>query len=119
MIYEHKGVYIVKSILKKIPVIVLALVVAGCSELPPVNQNDYRDLDKEYGQFKTQALTKSYLTRKMQKLLTVPVNGDNLVKEINYARFKYRQLLVDVVTGIPGMYGKIPITSTLPTGNYS
>jgi hypothetical protein len=56
----------------------------------------FADLDKEYS-FQTQALTESYLRKKLNKWLTVPVQGDKLVKEIAYARYKYPLLFCSLM----------------------
>jgi YVTN family beta-propeller protein len=86
--------------LKKLSSIILALVITGCNNIntEPLSQ------DKEYLPFKTEALTMSYLERKLETWLGPPVKGDNLVKEIKFAMFKYPDLFKDLMLANPQLY---------------
>jgi hypothetical protein len=78
----------------------LVLAIAACTNTLSGNTNlsfqeNFKDLDQEYS-FKTQALTKPYLKRKLIKWLTEPVDGPKLVKEIAYAKNKNPGLFCEI-----------------------
>jgi len=85
----------------------LALSIMGCTNPILNNTSQYSDLDKEYSQFKTQALTQSYLKKKMDKWLSDSKYSKNLVREIEYAKFKHPTLLKDIVALQPTMFNSI------------
>ena len=85
----------------------LALSIMGCTNPILNNTSQYSDLDKEYSQFKTQALTQSYLKKKMDKWLSDGKYSKNLVREIEYAKFKHKDLLKDIVALQPTMFNSI------------
>jgi len=85
----------------------LALSIVGCTSPILNNTSQYSDLDKEYSQFKTQALTQSYLKKKMDKWLSDGKYSKNLVREIEYAKFKHPTLLKDIVALQPAMFNSI------------
>ena len=83
--------------MKKLLVSLLSIALIGCSIPISNNTNQYSDLDKEYSHFKTEALTQSYLKKKMDKWLSDGKYSKNLVREIEYAKFKHKDLLKDIV----------------------
>jgi len=85
----------------------LALSIIGCTSPILNNTSQYSDLDKEYSQFKTEALTQSYLKKKMDKWLSDSKYSKNLVREIEYAKFKHPTLLKDIVALQPTMFNSI------------
>jgi len=85
----------------------LALSIISCTNPTLNNTSQYSDLDKEYSQFKTQALTQSYLKKKMDKWLSDSKYSKNLVREIEYAKFKHKDLLKDIVALQPIMFTQI------------
>jgi len=85
----------------------LALSIVGCTNPIFNNTNQYSDLDQEYSQFKTKALTQSYLKKKMDKWLSDGKYSKNLVREIEYAKFKHKDLLKDIVALQPTMFNSI------------
>jgi len=93
--------------MKKVLVSLLSIALIGCSQPILNNTSQYSDLDKEYSQFKTQALTQSYLKKKMDKWLSDGKYSKNLVREIEYAKFKHKDLLKDIVALQPTMFDNI------------
>jgi len=85
----------------------LVLSIVSCTNPILNNTSQYSDLDKEYSQFKTQALTQSYLKKKMDKWLSDDKYSKNLVREIEYAKFKHKDLLKDIVALQPTMFNSI------------
>jgi len=85
----------------------LILSIVGCTNPILNNTSQYSDLDKEYSQFKTEALTQSYLKKKMDKWLSDGKYSKNLVREIEYAKFKHKDLLKDIVALQPTMFNSI------------
>jgi len=85
----------------------LALSIMGCTNPILNNTSQYSDLDKEYSQFNTKALTQSYLKKKMDKWLSDSKYSKNLVREIEYAKFKHKDLLKDIVALQPTMFNSI------------
>jgi len=85
----------------------LVLSIVGCTSPILNNTSQYSDLDKEYSQFKTQALTQSYLKKKMDKWISDSKYSKNLVREIEYAKFKHPALLKDILVLQPTMYNSI------------
>jgi len=85
----------------------ISLLIVSCSSQLNQTTNQYSDLDQEYNQFKTQALTQSYLKKKMDKWLSSPTYSKNLVREIEYAKFKHKDLLKDIVAFQPTMFDNI------------
>jgi hypothetical protein len=64
--------------------------------------NDFSTFEKEYGQFKTKALSQSYLLRKIKKWINLlPESGQNLAKELEYARFKHSDLTISLFAENP------------------
>jgi len=93
--------------MKKVLVSLLSIALIGCSQPILSNTSQYSDLDQEYSQFKTQALTQSYLKKKMDKWLSDGKYSKNLVREIEYAKFKHKDLLKDIVALQPIMFDDI------------
>ena len=83
--------------MKKLLASLLTISLFACSTPILNNTNQYSDLDKEYSQFKTEALTQSYLKKKMDKWLSDDKYTKNLIREIEYAKFKHKDLLKDIV----------------------
>ena len=103
--------------MKKLPTIILSLLlISSCSNIiqqkTNTTINEFSNLDQEYSQFKTQALTQSYLKKKMDKWLSSPTYSKNLVREIEYAKFKHKDILRDIVSLQPTMFDII-IANTL------
>ena len=93
--------------MKKVLVSLLSIALIGCSQPILNNTSQYSDLDQEYSQFKTEALTQSYLKKKMDKWLSDSKYSKNLVREIEYAKFKHKDLLKDIVALQPTMFNSI------------
>ena len=93
--------------MKKVLVSLLSIALIGCSMPMLNNTSQYSDLDKEYSQFKTEALTQSYLKKKMDKWLSDGKYSKNLVREIEYAKFKHKDLLKNIVALQPTMFDNI------------
>jgi len=93
--------------MKKVLVSLLSIALIGCSQPILNNTSEYSDLDKEYSQFTTKALTQSYLKKKMDKWLSDGKYSKNLVREIEYAKFKHKDLLKDIVALQPTMFDSI------------
>jgi hypothetical protein len=99
---------------KLFPVIIMLL--TGCSSLMPVSDSlnimpasgEIKTPAQEFS-FSTKALTKSYLKRKLEKILCLgentgsncSVNGTNLVKLLNYSRFKYPETFCQTISENP------------------
>ena len=64
--------------MKKVLISLLSVTLMSCSMPILNNANQYSDLDKEYSQFKTKALTQSYLKKKMDKWLSDDKYSKNL-----------------------------------------
>jgi len=94
--------------MKKKLVCIFSLLLISCSQ-PMLNNNtgQYSDLDQEYSQFTTKALTQSYLKKKIDKWLSSPTYSKNLVREIEYAKFKHKDILKDIVTLEPTIFNSI------------
>jgi len=88
-------------------IISIVFIITSCSTPILNNTNQYSDLDKEYSQFKTKALTQSYLKKKMNKWLSNPIYSKNLVREIEYASYKHRDILKAIVALEPTMFTNI------------
>jgi hypothetical protein len=108
----------VRKSIKSAIVTSLVLAIAACTNTIPNNLNilnsskpfpaieNFEDLDREY-RFATKELTQSYLKRKLDKWLCKNDQvggrsigcpyGPQLVKEINYARYKHPQLFCAIV----------------------
>jgi hypothetical protein len=61
-----------------------------------LSEKEITGFNTEYS-FTTKVLTQAYLKRKLDKLLTPPVKGALLVKEIAYAKFKHPQLFCTII----------------------
>jgi hypothetical protein len=94
---------------------VLFLIIACTNTVPnhtnSISQENFEDLDKEYV-FNTKELTQSYIERKLNKWLDTVNGGQNpngpkLVKEVNYARYKYSDLFCQVMSDNDGMLDNI------------
>jgi hypothetical protein len=93
----------------------LLFALVACTNIIPQNpvrppnvkiNDDFSPLENEY-RFKTEALTKSYLQRKLNFWLTEPVQEENLVKEIAYAGYKHREIFCSIMEEDQIMYGII------------
>jgi len=100
---------------KKALISLLSIALIGCSQPILNNTSQYSDLDKEYSQFKTEALTQSYLKKKMNKWLSDGKYSKNLVREIEYAKFKHKDLLKDIVSLQPTMFDNITANTAVTT----
>jgi len=96
-------------------IISLVLILTSCSTPILNNTSQYSDLDKEYSQFTTKALTQSYLKKKMDKWLSDAKYSKNLVREIEYAKFKHKDLLKDIVALQPTMFDNITANTAVIT----
>jgi len=101
--------------MKKVLVSLLSIALIGCSQPILSNTSQYSDLDKEYSQFTTKALTQSYLKKKMDKWLSDAKYSKNLVREIEYAKFKHKDLLKDIVALEPTMFDGITANTAVTT----
>ena len=101
--------------MKKVLVSLLSIALIGCSQPILNNTSQYSDLDKEYSQFKTEALTQSYLKKKMDKWLSDAKYSKSLVREIEYAKFKHKDLLKDIVALQPIMFDNITANTAVTT----
>jgi len=101
--------------MKKVLVSLLSIALIGCSQPILSNTSQYSDLDKEYSQFTTKALTQSYLKKKMDKWLSDSKYSKNLVREIEYAKFKHKDLLKDIVALQPIMFDDITANTAVTT----
>jgi len=101
--------------MKKVLVSLLSIALIGCSMPILNNTSQYSDLDKEYSQFTTKALTQSYLKKKMDKWLSDAKYSKNLVREIEYAKFKHKDLLKNIVALQPTMFDNITANTAITT----
>jgi len=78
----------------------LSLSLTSCiNTLQSTNQktnSEFSELDSEYSQFKTKALTKSYLEKKIQKWIT-DNNPKKMLREIEYAKYKHPDILKNIM----------------------
>jgi len=83
----------------------LSLSLISCSSgiKATTTPENYSDLDKEYGQFNTKALTVSYLKKKLDKWKT-DGNGKKMLRELEYAKFKHIDVLEQVINSEPNSY---------------
>jgi len=63
----------------------------------------FAELEAEYAGFSTLALTASYLERKIRTLIASH-DGEGLRREIDFARYKHPQLLIDIMLANPELY---------------
>jgi len=101
--------------MKKVLVSLLSIALIGCSQAILNNTSQYSDLDKEYSQFKTEALTQSYLKKKIDKWLSDAKYSKSLVREIEYAKFKHKDLLKDIVALQPTIFDNITANTAVTT----
>jgi len=64
---------------------------------------DFSDLEAQYQNFSTLALTASYLERKVRTLIANN-DGEGMRREIDFARYKHPQLLIDIMHADPELY---------------
>jgi len=76
---------------------------SGIKSTTSTNPENYSDLDKEYGQFNTKALTVSYLKKKLDKWKK-DNNGKKMLRELEYAKFKHINVLEQVINSQPDSY---------------
>lgn len=76
--------------------ILLALLGSACCGLACQPLPAPLSLEAEYAAFSTQALTQSYLERKVHRWLNTS-NGAALVREIEFARYKHPELLLQLM----------------------
>jgi sugar lactone lactonase YvrE len=93
-------------ITRKITILALTLIIAGCSTNTPnilteKGQPETTDLN-----YSTEALTKSYLSRKFVKFLN-PVNTGLLIKELEYGMQKHPCLTRQAISANEGMLAQI------------
>lgn len=75
-----------------------ALNISACTGQPTVSTTGpepaahFTDLEAEYADFQTQALTQRYLARKLNHWLNTN-NGEAMVREIEFARYKHSDVL--------------------------
>ena len=93
--------------MKRKLICIFSLFLISCSQPILNNTGQYSDLDQEYSQFTTKALTQSYLKKKIDKWLSSPIYSKNLVREIEYAKFKHKDILKDIVTLEPTIFNSI------------
>jgi len=93
--------------MKKILLSFFSLMLISCSQPILNNTGQYSDLDQEYSQFKTKALTQSYLKKKLDKWLSSPVYSKSLVRELEYAKFKHKDILKNIITSDPTIFNSI------------
>jgi len=101
--------------MRKVLVSLLSIGLISCSMPMLNNTSQYSDLDKEYSQFKTEALTQSYLKKKMDKWLSDTKYSKNLVREIEYAKFKHKDLLKTIVNQNPSMFNSMTANTAVET----
>jgi len=104
---------------KKALISLLSIALIGCSTpiLNNTTQNNdysqYADLDQEYSQFTTKALTESYLKKKMDKWTSSPTYSKKLLREVEYAKYKHPDVLKDVVEEVPPIFTDIVSDSSV------
>jgi len=76
---------------------------SGIKSTTSTSPENYSDLDKEYGQFNTKALTVSYLKKKLDKWKK-DNNGKKMLRELEYAKFKHINVLEQVINSEPDSY---------------
>jgi len=83
----------------------LSLSLISCSSgiKATTSPESYSDLDKEYGQFNTKALTVSYLKKKLDKW-KLDDNGKKMLRELEYAKFKHIDVLKQVINSEANSY---------------
>jgi len=72
------------------------------SSLQPASEH-FAELEAEYAGFATQALSQSYLERKVRTLIANN-DGEGLRREIEFAEYKHPELLIDVMQANPELY---------------
>jgi len=77
-----------------------------------INQ-DFSDLDQEYSQFKTKALTETYLKKKMDKWLSNSNYSKKLLREVEYAKYKHPDVLKNVVAEQPPIFDGVVDDSSI------
>jgi len=96
-----------KKVLSLSLVALLTLSLVSCSSgikaTTSTSPENYSDLDKEYGQFNTKALTVSYLKKKLDKWKK-DNNGKKMLRELEYAKFKHINVLEQVINSQPDSY---------------
>jgi streptogramin lyase len=91
----------------KLASILLAVMITGCATITPDNaispetspgltDSEITGFNKEYSAFNTKALTMEYLLRKINFWIDND-KGEQLVKELKFARFKYPLLLGEIL----------------------
>ena len=104
---------------KKALISLLSIALIGCSTpiLNNTTQNNdysqYADLDQEYSQFTTKALTETYLKKKMDKWTSSPTYSKKLLREVEYAKYKHPDILKDVVEEVPPLFTGIVSDSSV------
>jgi sugar lactone lactonase YvrE len=92
---------------RKILILALTLIVAGCSNNAPVNIQPVKgQLENSDLNFSTEALTRSYLSRKLNSYFN-PSDENKVLKELEYGRFKHPCLLRQAISSNPGMLTNI------------
>jgi len=94
-----------KKVISLSLVALLTLSLVSCSSgiKATTSPENYSDLDKEYGQFNTKALTVSYLKKKLDKWKK-DNNGKKMLRELEYAKFKHINILEQVINSQPDSY---------------
>jgi hypothetical protein len=100
----------------------LILAIVACTNTVPNNtritqRDNFVELDKEYI-FTSKTLTQSYLKRKLEKWLdsgnmTPNPDGDKLLKELIYARYKHTDTFCAIVSEDPGILSSINEVQTI------
>jgi DNA-binding beta-propeller fold protein YncE len=104
--------------LNKVILVLFSVTVLGCTNTAPPNfnmDNNSIALDNAELSFSSMAIKQSYLTRKFQKLLSEPVNPANLIKELEYGKYKQKELVKSVMDNNPGMLESINAVTEIST----
>jgi len=89
--------------LSLVGLLTLSLISCSSGIKATTSPESYSDLDKEYGQFNTKALTVSYLKKKLDKWKK-DNNGKKMLRELEYAKFKHINVLEQVINSQPDSY---------------
>src|SRR4051812_31835084 len=97
--------------LAKLNLLALILAITSCTGNFPISENipgkEKTDLSalKGINTFSTKELSESYITRKLLFWLNPDdLKGKQLVRELNFARFKYFEELKEIIENDPDIY---------------
>jgi hypothetical protein len=94
-----------KTKLKSLLIASTALAIISCTNTVP-NNTMPSEPDNAYI-FSTEELNDGYIIKKLNAWLTEPVNGQRLLKELAYGKYKYRQQLCSLLSGDADLRSRI------------